>query len=142
MKRLLSAALALSLLSGTAAMADPFGPGPGHQDRFDRDGGRHYRHHDDGTGAAVAVGFGLLALTAILAASDRDQARERDYGNPPPPPPPPPNGPNYGPNDRGQGYDHSQGYGPDNSQGYDNNQNDGPGNQGPYDNNRPDGRDR
>lgn len=137
MKRLLSAALALSLLSGTAAMADPFGPGPGHHDRFDRDGGRHYRHHDDGTGAAVAVGFGLLALTAILAASSRDQARERDYGNPPPPPPPPPDGSYYGP-DNGQAPD----YGPNNGPAYDNNRNDGPGDQGAYDNNRSYGRDR
>lgn len=130
MKRLLSAAIALSLLSGTAAIADPFGPGPGHHDRYDRGWGRHDgRHHDDDAGTAVAVGVGLLALTAILAASDRDQTRERDYANPPPPP----NGPDYGPE-----------YGPNNGQSYDNNQNYGPDNQGqpPYDNNRPYGPDR
>jgi hypothetical protein len=128
MKRLLSAALALSLLSGTAAMADPFGPGPGHHDRFDRDGGGHYRHHGgDGAGTAIAVGFGLLALTAILATSDRDQPRERGYDNPPPP-----NGRDYGPE-----------YGPNNNQAYDDNPYDGPSNQGQgYDNNRADGPDR
>ena len=145
MKRLLSAALALSLLSGTAAMADPFGPGTGHHDRYDRGWDRHHGgRHGDGAGTAIAVGFGLLALTAILAASDRDLARERDYGNPPPPPP---NGPNYGPNngpDNRQAPDYGPNDRPNNHQGYDNNQNYGPDNQGqpPYDDNRSAGPDR
>ena len=85
-KRLMSAALALALLSGTAASADPWhGPRGGHYDRYDRYD-RGYRHHNDGAGAAVAVGVGLLALTAILAASERDRARTQPYADPPPPP--------------------------------------------------------
>lgn len=95
MKRLMSAALVLALLSGTAASADPWGYGPrgGHHERYDRGWDRgwdHHRHHDDGTGTAVAVGVGLLALTAIIAAADRDrdEPRARAYDYPPPPPPP------------------------------------------------------
>lgn len=84
MKRFLSAALALSLLSGTAVYAEPYDHRGGHHERrdFDRDrhgGDRyypHHRHHDDGAGAAIAVGIGLIALTAILASQDRD----RDQG--------------------------------------------------------------
>lgn len=131
MKRLVSAALALSLLCGTAAYADPFGPGPRHHNGFDR--GWHHRH-DDGAGTAVAVGVGLLALTAIIAAADRDRERARDraYENDYPPPPP-----RYRPyersNDRpdngyGQGYD-NQTYAPDDQR------------QPPYDAGRSDGRD-
>jgi hypothetical protein len=155
MKRLLSAALALSLLSGTAAIAGPFGPGSGHHDRYDRGWDRHHgRYHGDGAGTAFAVGFGLLALTAILASSNRGQARERDYGNAPPPNGPdygpnngPNNGPNYGP-DYGPNNRQAPNYGPNNGsnngQGYDNDRNDGPDNQGQpsYDNNRPYGPDR
>ncbi len=107
MKRLLSAALALTLLSGSVAYADPYrGPRDGHYDRWDNRGDRHdwgrrdwdrhdrYRHRDNGAGTAIAVGVGLLALTAILASQDNDR-RERvyyreDYVPPPPPPPPPP----------------------------------------------------
>jgi hypothetical protein len=87
MKRLLSVILALALLSPMAANADPFGRGPhgGYNTHYDG-GWRHHGHHDDGAGTAVAVGFGLLALTAIIAASDQDreEARERAYAPPPP----------------------------------------------------------
>jgi len=120
MRRFLSATLALALLSGTAAYADPFGPGPrsGHHERWD--GG--YRHHRDGdAGAAVAVGFGLLALTAILASQDRERDRGPAYDAYPPPPP---NGQDYGRNDRpnydqDQNDDQSQGYRQDQGSGQD-----------------------
>jgi hypothetical protein len=98
MKRLISAALALSLLGATAASAAPV-----HAPSAPIDYRYHpYRHHDDGNGAAIAAGIGFLALTAILASQqnrdrdhwyDRDQGwrdRDRDYG--------------YGRYDRGYGY--------------------------------------
>ena len=68
MKRLASVALALSLLSGTAAVAAPYdhgnqGDNSGYskQDRRDRDNG----------GAAVVAGVGILALAAILSSQHR-----------------------------------------------------------------------
>jgi hypothetical protein len=115
MKRLMSAALALALLSGTAASADPFGYGPrgGHHERYDR-GWDHRRHRDNDAGTAFAVGFGLLALTAIVAAADRDrdETRVRAYDYPPPPPPPPPRyRDQYGPApDRDRSYDQGRDY--------------------------------
>lgn len=94
MKRLLSAALALTLMSGSVAYAEPPG-GWGHHDRdrgFDhrgRDFDRgHFRGRHDDTGAAIAVGVGMLGLIAILAAQDRER-RDAQYAPPPPPPPPP-----------------------------------------------------
>lgn len=83
MKRLISAALALSLLGATAASAQPY-----------RHGGGHYRSHNGGNnGAAIlGLGLGLFALGAIAASSQRDRYEDRyydryDYGPPPPPPP-------------------------------------------------------
>jgi hypothetical protein len=75
MKRLIGAALALSLLGATAASAAPYGS------FAPLDYRDHYRHHDDGNGAAIAAGIGFLALTAILASQhnhDRDEWRDRD----------------------------------------------------------------
>lgn len=101
MKRLLSAALALSLLSGTAAFAEPFDHRGGQHQRgdFDRGNrgwdGRHHRGHGNDAGTAIAVGVGLLALTAIIAASqDRDRQAQYErrryegyYRDDAPPPP-------------------------------------------------------
>jgi hypothetical protein len=106
MKRLLSAALALSLMSGTAAFAGPYDHGRHHAD-FDRNGGRHWdRRHDDHSGVATAigVGFGLFALATIIAASDRDRQTERAYDNGYDAPPPPQyrDGPQYRQYDDGQ----------------------------------------
>lgn len=83
MKRLLSAALALSLLGTAAASAQPYR------------GGGHYRSHHGGggnDGALIGLGLGLFALGAIVASSQRDRYGDRyyesyDYGPPPPPPP-------------------------------------------------------
>jgi hypothetical protein len=73
MKRLVSAALALSLIGSTAAVADPYGHGRwggySHQDRGD------FRRGDNGAGLAIGLGVGLLALGAIAAS----QHHERDY---------------------------------------------------------------
>lgn len=126
MKRLLSAALALSLIGTTAAQAGSFGNygyQDGHYDRYsnashfghDSDRDHRYRHHDD-TGAVIAVGVGLIALTAILASQHdraRPEAREipadygpRDYGRP---------GydqPGYGRSDQRDDYGPHDGYAP------------------------------
>ena len=74
MKRLVCAALALSLIGSTAAVAHPFGHsgnwgGYSHQDRGD------YRRGDNGAGLAIGLGVGLFALAAIAAS----QHHERDY---------------------------------------------------------------
>lgn len=114
MKRLLSAALALSLIGATAAQAEHFDRGGRQHERYD--GGRNHgwghergwRHHDDGAGTAVAFGVGLIALTAILAAN-HDQDRDNDRYGPPPPPPS-----DYGPGPRDNyGPDQRDNYGPD-----------------------------
>jgi len=79
MKRLICAALAMSLLGATAASAQPY-----HR------GGGHHRGHNGGNGAAiVGLSLGLLALGAIAASSQRDRYSDRYYDSyrygPPPP---------------------------------------------------------
>ncbi len=129
MKRVLSAALALSLVSGSVAFADPYDRGGSYSDRGDRGGngyrdrggdrgwgdrdrgnyrgdwgGRYHRHNDAGT--AIAVGVGIFALMAIAASQDRgrersvEYRRDGDYRNTPPPPPQ-----YYGNRDGSQQYD-------------------------------------
>ena len=80
MKRLISAALALTLIGSTAAVADPYGHrggwggGRGHYDRG-------YRHGDNGAGLAIGLGVGLFALAAIAASQhDEDRYDNRAYG--------------------------------------------------------------
>lgn len=84
LKPILSAALALSLIGGTAAYADPY-----HGPHYEHRGwGYHERHHDNGAATAAAVGIGLFALVAIAAANEHDRearAHERDYRDLPPP---------------------------------------------------------
>ena len=92
MKRLISAALVLTLLGATAASAQGYrgghgGYGHGGYSRgYGHGGGWHGR--GDG-GALLGLGVGLFALGAIAAASDRDRYYDDryDYGPPPPPPP-------------------------------------------------------
>lgn len=67
-KRIACAALALSLLGSTAAQAESWGHGGGH------DGGWHH-HGWHGGGAFLGFGLGLLALGAI--AHDEDVDRDR-----------------------------------------------------------------
>jgi hypothetical protein len=102
MKRLICATLALSLLGATAASAQSFRGGFGHE------GGWHGRgdgwHGRGDGGALIGLGIGLFALGAIAAASEHDRYNDRyydryDYG--PPPPPPAYYGRGY---DRGYGY--------------------------------------
>jgi hypothetical protein len=88
MKRLICAALALSMLGATAASAQPY-----------RHGGYGYGgswHRHDDTGALVGLGLGLFALGAIVAASNHDRSYDRYEYAPPPPPPPAYYGPAYG----------------------------------------------
>ncbi len=81
MKRLICAALALTMLGATAASAQPF-----HRGGYAYGGGWH--RHDD-TGALIGLGVGLFALGTIAAASDHDRYNDRyQYGPPSPPPPP------------------------------------------------------
>jgi len=104
MKRILSAALALTLLSGTAAMADPYDHGGrnygGYSDQ--------YRGHDNS--GAIVAGVGFLTLAAILASQHRHHRswyhhersgydHDRGYGY------------QYGDRQGGYGYDYNQGYG-------------------------------
>jgi hypothetical protein len=108
MKRFLSAALALSLLGGSAAVAAPYDHGgqrgygnQGYSSGYSDRG----RHNDDGT--AIVAGVGILALAAILASQHRhhdgwygrdggrgyDNDRNRGYGSND-------HGGSYGDNDR------------------------------------------
>ena len=82
MKRLASVALALSLLSGTAAVAAPYDHGnQGYNNGYSNQdrGGRDYRDNNSG---AVFAGVGILALAAILASQHRhhDGRYNRDGG--------------------------------------------------------------
>jgi len=79
MRRLLSAALALTLLGGSAAYADPHGYG--HRDYYGER--HHFRGRHDDTGAAIAAGVGVLALIAILASQDRERHAAQYQGPPP-----------------------------------------------------------
>ncbi len=82
MKRLLSAALALTLLSATAASAAPRGHGG-----YSRSYHGGYGNRNAG-GALIGLGIGLMALS-VLSSSSRydDPYYDRDYYAPPPPPP-------------------------------------------------------
>ncbi len=65
MKRLISAALALTLLGTSAAVADPWGRhggGWGGHGRYDRG----YRHGDNGAGLGASHQTGWTALVAKL----------------------------------------------------------------------------
>ena len=87
MQRLISAALALSLLGATAASAAPVNYATQVQYRDS------YRHRGGDNGAAIAAGIGFGALAASLAAQNnhrdydrddwgrRDRDDDRGYGN-------------------------------------------------------------
>jgi len=96
MKRLVCAALALSLIGSTAAIAhDNEGSWGGYsqQDRGD------YRRGDNGAGLAIGLGVGLFALAAIAASQHHDGGYDR-YDN--------------------RGYGYGGGYGSYGRGGYDN----------------------
>ncbi len=111
MKRLVCAALALSLIGSTAAFAhDNEGNWGGYsqQDRGD------YRRGDNGAGLAIGLGVGLFALAAIAASQHHDRGYDRydnrgyGYGG----------GNYYGQGAYGSGY--GGGYGSYGRGGYDN----------------------
>ncbi len=86
MKRLIAAALALTLVGATAASAQPY-----------RHGGYDHGWHGRGDrGALIGLGVGLFALGAIAAVSEHDRYYDRYEYGPPPPPPPAYYGPRYG----------------------------------------------
>lgn len=70
MKGLVSAALALSMLGGTAASASAqdyryeYGDRDFHRGYYEDS---YHRHHHRNDGAALAAGIGIVALVAILA---------------------------------------------------------------------------
>jgi hypothetical protein len=109
MKRVVCAALALSLIGSTAAFAhDNEGSRGGYsqQDRGD------YRRGDNGAGLAIGLGVGLFALAAIAASQHHDRGYDR-YDN---------SGYGYGGNYYGRGYGsgYDGGYGSYGRDGYDN----------------------
>jgi hypothetical protein len=130
MKRFVSAALDLTLICSTAAVADPYGRGNwgggySRQDRGD------YRHGDNGAGLALGLGVGLFALAAIASQhNDREYDRydNRGYGG---------NGnynqTGYGSNYGGRSTYYQGGYA--NRGGYSDYNRTGYGNRGGYDNN-------
>ena len=74
MKRLVCAALALTLLGTAAASAQSYGRGG-----YDRG---YSQRHGDNTGALIGLGIGLFALGAIVASqhdNDRDRYDDRAY---------------------------------------------------------------
>ncbi|MEJ0026863.1 MAG: hypothetical protein WDN01_12620 [Rhizomicrobium sp.] len=72
MKRIICAALALTLLGSTAAEARGWhGGGSWH--------GRGYHHHGGGGDVALGVGLGFLALGIIAATSDNHRDRDDYY---------------------------------------------------------------
>ena len=75
MKRILSAALALTLLGTTAASAHGWDRG-GYGGYGGYGGG--YHHRNGGDGAALGFGLGILALGLIAAQSSRHHDRYRD----------------------------------------------------------------
>jgi len=90
MKRLLSAALALSLLGGSAAVAAPYDQGGQSNDRgyssqgnngsYDnQDRGDNYRGHPHNDGGAIVAGVGILTLAAVLASQHRHHFHEGWY---------------------------------------------------------------
>jgi hypothetical protein len=87
MKRLICAALALTLVGATAASAQPFHHGYGGYSRG-------WHGHNDG--ALIGLGIGLFALGAIAASANHDRYYDRYEYGPPPPPPPPAYGYGYG----------------------------------------------
>ena len=78
MKRLVSAALALTLIGSTAAVADPYGHGRsgGYSNSYRGD----YRRGDNGAGLAIGLGVGLFALAALAASQHHDYDRYDDRG--------------------------------------------------------------
>jgi hypothetical protein len=103
MKRLISAAIALTLLGTAAASAQSYRHGGGYGHGSYSHGGYSRGYNGRNDGALIGLGIGLFALGAI-AASSHDRYDDRyEYGPPPPPA--------YGPRGYDNGYNRGYGYG-------------------------------
>ena len=106
MKRLVCAALALSLIGSTAAIAHE---NEGNWGGYAQQDGRDYHRGDNGAGLAIGLGVGLFALAAIAASQHNDRYDNGSYGY---------GGNYYGREAYGSGYD--GGYDSYGRGGYDN----------------------
>ena len=107
MKRLLSIALALTLMGTSVAVAHGY-QGGGYRDRYNGysapyRGGYGYRDRSNNTAAAVGVGILALGLFAALASQHNSDPYASGYYAPPPP--------RYGYGGYDPGYGASPGYG-------------------------------
>jgi hypothetical protein len=125
MKKIICAALALTLLGSTAAEARGWGHGGWH-------GGYH---HGWGGGAFLGLGLGLLALGAVAAHEDRERYYDREDYYRDGPPPPRGYDDRYGPPPRDRDYRDAPPRDGDGYRGDDRNDDGGPGNadRGPRD---------
>jgi hypothetical protein len=93
MKRLLSIALALTLMGSSVAMARGYQGGGGYGDRHGNNGysvpyrgGYGYRDRDNNAAAAVGIGILALGLFAALASQHDNDHYSSSYYAPPPRP--------------------------------------------------------
>ena len=104
MKRLLSIALALTLMGTSVAMAHGYQGGGYRYNGYSAPyrGGYGYRDRSNNTGAAIGIGILALGLFAALASQHNSDPYSSGYYAPPP---------RYGYGDYGPSYGASPGYG-------------------------------
>ena len=112
MKRLLSIALALTLMGTSVAMAHGYQGGGYRYNGYSAPyrGGYGYRDRSNNTGAAIGLGILALGLFAALASQHNSDPYSNGYYAPPP---------RYGYGGYGPGYGSGYGYGYGGYYGYD-----------------------